>query len=85
MYVQVGDFRVSRGLPTVPLTRISCNGPKMRVRRGPSVYKLKYTGRITVSDVYRIQIKEKNFRFLLLSRYFLYINIYIIIYYIFSI
>ena len=25
MYVQVGDFRVSRGLTTVPLTRISCN------------------------------------------------------------
>ena len=25
MYVQVGDFCVSRGLTTVPLTRISCN------------------------------------------------------------
>ena len=25
MYVQVGDFRVSRGPPTVPLTRISRN------------------------------------------------------------
>ena len=25
MYVQVGDFCVSRGPPTVPLTRISCN------------------------------------------------------------
>ena len=25
MYVQVGDFRVSRGPPTVPLTQISCN------------------------------------------------------------
>ena len=25
MCVQVGDFCASRGLPTVPLTRISCN------------------------------------------------------------
>ena len=25
MYVQVGDFRVSRGISTVPLTQISCN------------------------------------------------------------
>ena len=25
MYVQVGDFLVSRGPPTVPLTQISCN------------------------------------------------------------
>ena len=37
-YVQVGDFRVSRGLATVPLTQISCNlvfqSPKMRVRWG---------------------------------------------------
>ena len=25
MYTQVGDFRVSRGPPTVPLTQILCN------------------------------------------------------------
>ena len=25
MYVQVGDFRASRGPTTVPLTQISCN------------------------------------------------------------
>ena len=25
MYVQVGDFRVSRGPPTVPLMQISCD------------------------------------------------------------
>ena len=27
MYLQVGDFRVSRGTTTVPLTQISCNTP----------------------------------------------------------
>ena len=39
-YVQVGDFCVSRGLTTVPLTRISCNTvfSKMRVRWGPGLY-----------------------------------------------
>ena len=38
-YVQVGDFCISRGPPTVPLTRISCNtvfeSPKMSVRQDP--------------------------------------------------
>ena len=41
MYAKVADFRISRGPPTVPLTRISCNtffsSPKIRVRWGPSV------------------------------------------------
>jgi hypothetical protein len=42
-YVQVGDFHISRGFTTVPLTQISCNTfffpiIKMRVKPGPSVF-----------------------------------------------
>ena len=40
MYTQVGDFRVSRGSPTVQLMQILRNtfflSPKIRVRWGPS-------------------------------------------------
>ena len=40
MYVQMGDFRVSRGFTTVPLTFHVTRffpSPKIRVRRRPSV------------------------------------------------
>ena len=42
MYTQVGGFHISKGPPTVSLTRILRNAvfssPKFRVRWGPSVY-----------------------------------------------
>ena len=42
MYVKVGELALVEDHSTVPLTRVSCNtffpSPKMRVRRGPSVF-----------------------------------------------
>ena len=44
IYAQLGDFCVSRGPPTVPLTQIFRNEfflcPKIRVRQGSSVFEI---------------------------------------------
>ena len=62
MYTQVGDFRVSRGPPTFPLTRIHVTqffqSPKKYVRREPSVEVPSFKPLIFIPDVLKASQEE---------------------------
>ena len=68
MYAQVGDFRVSRGPPTVPLMQISLNAvfssPKICKRQKPSVLCFQSKGGLSETLLFILLASGRSLKFI---------------------